>query len=113
MEIKDKPPDYFKCVKVPITHILKHQDINISKITDTVIMANKIVIHTLQFMKLYLLNHYNKHNTLPVIDKSFINTCTMKNILRQLLLRSGLPSRSLPSSRRLPSYRPVGELGAV
>ena len=73
---KDKPPDdYFKCVKVPLKHIVKHPDINIPKIQETAIMANKIVIHTLQFMKLYLLNYYDKHGKLPVIDKSFINTC--------------------------------------
>lgn len=73
---KDKPPDdYFKCVKVPLKHIVKHPDINIPKIQETAIMANKIVIHTLQFMKLYLLNYYNKNGKLPVIDKTFINTC--------------------------------------
>ena len=26
-------------------------------------------------MKLYLLNYYNKNNKLPIIDKTFINTC--------------------------------------
>ena len=76
MEEKEKPPDnYFKCVKVPLKHVIKHPDINIPKIQKTAIMANKIVIHTLQFMKLYLLDYYNKHNKLPVIDKTFINTC--------------------------------------
>jgi len=76
MEEKEKPPDdYFKCVKVPLKHVLKHSDINIPKIQDTAIIANKIVIHTLQFMKLYLLDYYNKNNELPVIDKTFINTC--------------------------------------
>jgi hypothetical protein len=74
--MKEKPPDgFFKCVKVPIKHIIKHPEINIPKITETAIIANKIVIHTLQFMKLYLLDYYNKNNKLPVIDKTFINTC--------------------------------------
>ena len=27
------------------------------------------------FMKLYLLNYYESHNALPVIDKVFINSC--------------------------------------
>jgi hypothetical protein len=27
------------------------------------------------FMKLFLLDHYNKHNTLPVINKELINSC--------------------------------------
>lgn len=74
--IKEKPPeDFFKCVKVPIKHILKHPDINLAKINDTVMKAHKIVIHTMQFMKLYLLDHYNKKKILPVIDGEFVNTC--------------------------------------
>jgi hypothetical protein len=75
MNIKEKPPDYMKCVKVPIKPILKHPDISLPKITNTVILANKIVIHTLQFMKLYLLDYYNKNNKLPEINKKFINSC--------------------------------------
>ena len=76
MNIKEKPPDdYYKCVKVSIKHILKHHDVNQTKINGTVIKAHKIVIHTLQFMKLYLMDYYNNHQTLPIIDKEFINCC--------------------------------------
>ena len=79
MDIKNKPPDkssdYFKCIKVPIKHILKHQDINLPKISDAIIKCNKIVINTLMFMKLYLLNYFEKNNSLPEIDKVFVNSC--------------------------------------
>jgi len=76
MDEKEKPPDdFYKCVKVPLKHVLKHPEINIPKIQETAIFANKIVIHTLQFMKLYLLDYYNKNGKLPIIDKTFINTC--------------------------------------
>ncbi len=76
MNVKDKPPDnYLKCIKVPLKHVLKHQNVNLIKINETVIKAHKIVIHTLQFMKLYLLDHYNKKKILPKIDKVFINCC--------------------------------------
>ncbi len=61
MNIKEEPPDdFFKCVKVSLKHVLKHYEINQTKINETVVKANKIVIHTLQFMKLYLLDFYNK-----------------------------------------------------
>ena len=72
-----KPPDkdFYKCVKVPIKHILKNPDINLTKINNTVVKANKIVIHVLQFMKLYLLDYFNNNNSLPNIDKVFINSC--------------------------------------
>jgi len=75
IEIKKPPDDFFKCVKVPIKHVLKHFNINSPKITNTVVKCNKIVIHCLQFMKLYLLDYYEKNSKLPIIDKTFINSC--------------------------------------
>lgn len=71
----DKPTDYFKCVKIPIKHILKNPDINLPKITNAVIKCNKIVINTLMFIKLYLLDYFEKNNKLPEIDKVFVNSC--------------------------------------
>ena len=71
----DKPIDYFKCVKIPLKHVLKNPDINLPKITDAVIKCNKIVINTLMFMKLYLLDYFEKNNKLPEIDKVFVNSC--------------------------------------
>ena len=54
MNVKDKPPDFMKAVKVPIKHIIKNPDLNVPKVTNAVVRTNKIIIHTLQFMKLYL-----------------------------------------------------------
>ena len=71
----DKPIDYFKCVKIPLKHVLKNSDINLPKITDAVIKCNKIMINTLMFMKLYLLDYFDKNNKLPEIDKVFVNSC--------------------------------------
>ena len=71
----DKPTDYFKCVKIPLKHVLKNPDINLPKITNAVIKCNKIVINTLMFMKLYLLDYFEKNNKLPEIDKVFVNSC--------------------------------------
>ena len=76
-DIKEKPPDnkeYFKCVKVPLQYIIKHDD-SVDRINNAVIKMNKVVIHTLQFMKLYLLDYYAKNNKLPNIDKVFVNSC--------------------------------------
>ena len=76
MSKKEKPPDdYFKCIKIPIKNVLKHYDINLPKITDAVLMCNKIVIHTLMFMKLYLLDYYEINQSLPTIDDEFVNSC--------------------------------------
>jgi hypothetical protein len=76
MEIKEKPPDdFFKGIKTSLKSVLKHPDINLPKITNAVIKCNKIVIQTMMFMKLFLLDHYDKHNTLPYINDEFINSC--------------------------------------
>ena len=78
-EKKTKPPDkltdYFKCVKIPLKHVLKNPDINLPTITEAVIKCNKIVINTLMFMKLYLLDYFEKNNKLSEIDKVFVNSC--------------------------------------
>ena len=80
MEEKEKPPEFFKSIKTSLKSILKHPEINTAKINDVVIKSHKIVIHTLQFMKMYLMHHYDTHNqSLPIIDKKLINT-TMKVI---------------------------------
>ena len=72
-QTKEKPPEFFKSTKTSLKSILKHPEINTSKINDVVLKAHKIVIHTLQFLKLYILHHYETHNyILPVIDKVLI-----------------------------------------
>jgi hypothetical protein len=76
MSIKEKPPDdFFKGIKISLKSVLKHHDVNLPKITNSVIKCNKIVIQTLMFMKLFLLDHYEKHNKLPIINDEFINSC--------------------------------------
>jgi transposase len=78
----DKHLDYFKCIKVSLKHIVKHPEINIPKITSAVVRCNKIVINTLMFMKLYLLDYFEKNNVLPAIDRLFVNSC-MKIMCRE------------------------------
>ena len=86
MSIKEKPPDdFFKGIKISLKSVLKHPDVNLPKITNAVIKCNKIVIQTLMFMKLFLLDHYEKHNRLPIINDEFINSsmkilCNEKSI---------------------------------
>ena len=76
---KEKPPEFFKSVKTSLKSILKHPEFNEAKINNVVIKAHKIVIHTLQFMKLYFLYHYETNGILPEIDKVLILNI-MKNI---------------------------------
>ena len=76
MEKEVNPPtDFFKGIKTSLKSVLKHPDINLPKITNAVIKCNKIVIQTMMFMKLFLLDHYDKYNSLPIINDEFINSC--------------------------------------
>jgi transposase len=69
---KEKPPEFFKSVKTSLKSILKHPEINSPKINDVVIKAHQIVIHTLQFLKLYMLHYYDTSRILPTMDKVLI-----------------------------------------
>jgi len=92
MESDVNPPEqFYKTIKVPLRHVLKNPKVNQKKITNTVIKAHKIVIHTMQFLKLYLLDYYEKNNSLPVIDKTLINTC-MKIQCNHKITRGKKPS---------------------
>ena len=75
--VKEKPSEFFKSIKTSLKSILKHPVINTPKINDAVIKANKIVIHTLQFLKLYCLHQYDTIQSLPVINKELVKS-TMK-----------------------------------
>ena len=83
MEKEVNPPtDFFKGIKTSLKSVLKHPDINLPKITNAVIKCNKIIIQTMMFMKLFLLDHYDKHNKLPIInDALFIATFDVKTVL--------------------------------
>ena len=69
---KEKPPEFFKSTKTSLKSIIKHPEINTKKINDVVIKSHKILIHTLHFLKLYLLHHYETDRILPEIDKVLI-----------------------------------------
>jgi hypothetical protein len=90
---KDKPPEFFKSTKTSLKSILKHPEINTTKINDVVIKAHKIVIHTLQFLKLYILHHYETNNhILPDIDKVLILN-VMKVVCGEKHTNTGKPPK--------------------
>jgi hypothetical protein len=98
MSIKEKPPDYFKSVKTSLKSIIKHPDINTKKINDAVLKSNKIVIHTLQFLKLYLLHHYELHSSLPPVNHLLINT-TMKILCDVKEDKRGRPKKEATANK--------------
>jgi hypothetical protein len=91
---KEKPPDFFKSIKTSLKSVLKHPEINTKILNDAVIKSNKIVIHTLQFLKLYLLDYYeNNNHTLPDISKELINN-SMKVVCGEKTEKRGKPAKN-------------------
>jgi hypothetical protein len=82
--IEEKPPDtlvtkdtieneqVFRIIKCPLKTILKNLDIIQPIIEKTVIEINQFVILGYQFIRLYLLDKFNKNQELPTINKQFI-----------------------------------------
>ena len=88
---KEKPPEFFKSIKTSLKSVLKHPEPNTKIINDAVVKSNKIVIHTLQFLKLYLLDYYENNNqTLPDISKELINN-SMKVVCGEKTEKRGKP----------------------
>ena len=72
MNIK-KPPDKDKriVVKCPLKTIIKDKN-NIAKIIDVCFRTNKLIIHTYQFLRLWILTKYSLNNEIPKITKETI-----------------------------------------
>jgi len=74
--------DYMKTNKDNIMNVIKFP-IHINTINDIVIKVNKIVIHTYQFIKLYLIHLYNNKKDFPLINEDFISYIFMVLTIRK------------------------------
>jgi hypothetical protein len=71
-----KPPDKvlpnYRAVKQTLSNVVKHKHIQ-DVLLKTVLSAHKIVIHAMQFMKMYLIHEYDKNGKLTIIDHAFVS----------------------------------------
>lgn len=74
-KISKYPTELYKTIKVPLKHIIRNEQIFTDKINTMVKSVNKIVYQCLMFMKLYILYCYDNNDTLPTLDRLFINSC--------------------------------------
>ena len=63
--------DYMKTNKDNIMNVINYPT-HINTINDIVVNINKIVIHTYQFLKLYLIHLYDNKKDFPIINEDFI-----------------------------------------
>ena len=65
----------YKTLKIPLKTILLNCDTIQPIINNLVFEMNDLVIHTYQFIRLYILNCYTNNSSLPMIDETFILYC--------------------------------------
>lgn len=85
MEKSKKPPDKYRTVKCPLSSIIKDEK-NTSIIFDAMMRTHKLVIHTYQFIRLWILDKYYKKEDIPNIDENLI-----KMVFKALTLESSGP----------------------
>jgi hypothetical protein len=65
----------FQTIKMPLKAILINYEVLYPKLNELVIRMNDLLIHTYQFIRLYILYHYKDNLPLPTIDEQFILYC--------------------------------------
>jgi hypothetical protein len=76
-----KAPDKITTIKCPLKLILKDEKYK-SIIFDACYRTNQIVIHTYQFLRLWILNKYNNNEQIPIIDENLIKMC-FKSLIKE------------------------------
>jgi hypothetical protein len=74
-EFRNNEKSAYKTFKIPLKTILLNRDTAQPAINRLVFEMNDLVIHTYQFIRLYVLHQYTNHNPLPELDDTFILYC--------------------------------------
>ena len=74
-EFRNNEKSAYKTFKIPLKTILLHYDTIQPVINNIVFEMNDLVIHTYQFIRLYVLNSYINKQLLPKLDETFILYC--------------------------------------
>ena len=74
-EFRNNEKSVYKTFKIPLKTILLNRDITQPVIDHLVFEMNELVIHTYQFIRLYVLYQYTNNNPLPDLDDTFIVYC--------------------------------------
>ena len=74
-EFRNNEKYAYKTFKIPLKTILLNRETIQPVINHLVFEMNDLVIHTYQFIRLYVLHQYNKNLPLPDLDETFIIYC--------------------------------------
>jgi hypothetical protein len=101
MNIQKKPPDKYRTIKCSLKSILKNE-LNQTKLFDACYRTHQIVIHTYQFLRLWILNKYHNKQDIPIITDD-----TIKMAFKSLLKDSQGPK---PKGTNLSLYNEFKKL---
>ena len=73
-----KPPDDYKCIKLPLNKIMNQEHIHI--LDNAVLRTHKIVIKAYQLLRLWILDNYEKSKFIPNINKDTF--CTAIRVIK-------------------------------
>jgi hypothetical protein len=74
-DFRNNEKSAYKTFKIPLKTILLNRETIQPDINHLVFEMNDLVIHTYQFIRLYVLHQYNKNLPLPDLDETFIIYC--------------------------------------
>ena len=79
-----KKPDKLRTIKCSLKNILKRNEILnkhiIEKLFDATCRTNDIIIHTYQFLRLWILFEYENNSDIPIITKDTIKMSAKKSV---------------------------------
>ena len=74
-EFRNNEKSAYKTFKIPLKTILLNRDTTHPVVNHLVFEMNDLVIHTYQFIRLYVLQQYTKKHPLPELNETFILYC--------------------------------------
>ena len=74
-EFRNNDKSAYKTLKIPLKSVLLNRDLVQPVINNLVFEMNDLMIHSYQFIRLYVLNCYNNNLPLPEINEKFILYC--------------------------------------
>jgi len=74
-EFRNNEKSSYKTLKIPLKTILLNRNIIQPVINNLVFEMNNLVIHTYQFIRLYILYCFTNNNPLPELNDTFISYC--------------------------------------
>ena len=75
-EFRNTEPATFDVIKVPLKSVLLTNSKMGGAINALCLEMNDLVIHTYQFIRLYLITLYSEEKSFPQLDDDFVNYCT-------------------------------------